>query len=287
MRVVLLLCALAVCRAQNFSDIQVERVAANYAFTEGPVWSREGFLLFSDVPSNRIMKLTPGEPTSAWREKSNGANGNAVDEKGRVYTCESRTRRVVRSDKKGSIEVLAERWEGKRLNAPNDIVVTRNGHIYFTDPAFGEQSDNRELNFYGVFHILPKGDMEVIAKPVGRPNGIALSPNGKTLYVVNSDERNVRAYDLEKNGSAANERILITDISGVPDGMKADEKGNLYIAAKHLEIYNADGKFLHEIEIPEKPSNLAFGDADFQGMYVTARTSVYRIRLNVKGAVQY
>lgn len=287
MRLVLALCVLSICRAQSFSEIKVEKVAANFAFTEGPVWLREGFLLFSDVPSNRIMKFTPGEGSSAWREKSNGANGNAVDEKGRVYTCESRTRRVVRSDKKGSIEVLAEKWQGKRLNAPNDIAVTRNGHVYFTDPAFGFQADTRELDFYGVYHISPKGDIELVAKPAGRPNGIALSPNGRILYVANSDERNVRAYDLEKNGSTTNERILIRDIKGVPDGLRADEKGNLYIAAKHVEVYNSDGKFLQEIEIPETPSNVAFGDADLQSLYITARTSVYRIRLDVKGAVQY
>ena len=113
----------------------------------------EGYLLFSDVPSNRILKFTPGEGNTVWREKSNGANGNTVDDKGRVYTCESRTRRVVRSDKKGAIEVLAEKWQGKRLNAPNDIVVTKAGHVYFTDPAFGEQADSRELDFTGVSHF--------------------------------------------------------------------------------------------------------------------------------------
>src|SRR4051812_47061845 len=179
MRVVLLVCAMAVCQAQTFDEIRVEKVAANYGFTEGPVWSKEGFLLFSDVPSNRIIKWTPGEGNSIWKEKSNGANGNALDEKGRLYTCESRTRRVVRSDKKGSVEILAEKWDGKRLNAPNDIVVARGGHVYFTDPAFGNQADTRNMDYYGVYHISPKGELNLIAKPAGRPNGIALSPNGK------------------------------------------------------------------------------------------------------------
>jgi gluconolactonase len=272
--------------AQTFTDIHIERIGANYSFTEGPLWTREGVMLFSDVPTDRIMKFTPGEGNSVFREKSNGANGNAMDDKGRIYTCESRTRRVVRTDKKG-LEVVAEKWEGKRLNAPNDIVISRNGHVYFTDPAFGTQADTRELDFYGVYHITPKGELNLVAKPAGRPNGIALSPNGKVLYVVNSDERNVRAYDLDKNGVPGNERIFIKDIAGIPDGLKTDEKGNLYIAARHLEIYGGDGKFLKEIEIPEKPSNVAFGDADLQGLYVTARTSVYRIRLDVKGSVQH
>jgi gluconolactonase len=194
---------------------------------------------------------------------------------------------VIRTDKKGKVEVLAEKWEGKRLNAPNDIVVSKSGHVYFTDPAFGEQADHRELDFYGVYHITPKGEMSLIAKPAGRPNGIALSPNGKLLYVANSDEKNIRAYDVDKNGAVSNERILISDIAGVPDGIKVDEKGNIYVAAKGVVVYTAEGKLLTTLNLAETPANCAFGDADFQGLYVTARTSVYRVRLDVKGAVQY
>lgn len=282
---VLLACA-GLC-AQDFSDLKVERIAAGFKFTEGPVWSREGFLLFSDVPANLMVRWTPGQGTSNFREQSNGANGNAFDARGRLYTCESRTRRVTRTDKKGRIEVLAEKWEGKRLNAPNDIVVRRDGHVYFTDPAFGGQADARELDFYGVYHITPKREMELVARPKGRPNGIALSPNGRILYVANSDERNVRAYDLDRSGRASNERVVVSGIEGVPDGMKVDEKGNLYVAAKGVAVYTADGKHLKTIEIAETPANCAFGDPDFQALYVTARTSVYHIRLDVKGAVQY
>jgi len=273
--------------AQDFSNLRIERVAAGYKFTEGPVWSREGYLLFSDVPQDLIVAWRPGKGTANFRTQSNGANGNAFDAQGRLYSCESRTRRVVRTDRKGRIEVLAERYQGKRLNAPNDIVVSRDGHVYFTDPAFGSQADQRELDFYGVYHITPKGEPELIARPAGRPNGIALSPDGKLLYVANSDERNVRAYDLDRQGRASNPRVVISGIDGVPDGMKVDEKGNLYIAARAIAIYTPVGKLLGSIELPETPSNCAFGDPDFGTLYVTARSSVYRIRLNVKGAVQY
>ena len=273
--------------AQDFSNLRIERVAAGYKFTEGPVWSREGYLLFSDVPQDLIVAWRPGKGTANFRTQSNGANGNAFDAQGRLYSCESRTRRVVRTDRKGRIEVLAERYQGKRLNAPNDIVVSRDGHVYFTDPAFGSQADQRELDFYGVYHITPKGELELIARPAGRPNGIALSPDGKLLYVANSDERNVRAYDLDRQGRASNPRVVISGIDGVPDGMKVDEKGNLYIAARAIAIYTPVGKLLGSIELPETPSNCAFGDPDFGTLYVTARSSVYRIRLNVKGAVQY
>src|SRR6267378_3391756 len=190
-RVLITCCTIACCSgfAQDLSHIAIERVAASLKFAEGPVWSREGFLLFSDIPNNRIMKFTPGEGVAVYSENTNGTNGNAFDEKGRLYSCESRTGRVIRTDKKGKVEVLAEKWEGKRLNAPNDIVVSKNGHVYFTDPAFGDQADRRQLDFFGIYLISTKGELSLVAKPSGRPNGIALSPNGKILYVSNSDER--------------------------------------------------------------------------------------------------
>ena len=273
--------------AQNFDDIKIEKVAAGYIFTEGPVWSRDGFLLFSDVPNNRIHKLVPGAKITVFREQSGAANGNAMDVKGNLYTCEGKARRVTRTDKKGAVEVLADKWEGKRLNAPNDIVVRRDGNVYFTDPAFGNQAEGRELDFYGIYRIPPKGPMELVAKPKGRPNGVAISQNGKILYVANSDDRAIYAYDLDTKGAATNERRAISNIAGSPDGIRLDEKGNLYVTADGLAIYSPEGKLLHTIEISETPRNCAFGDADFQTLYITALTSVYRVRLDVKGAVQY
>ncbi len=284
---VLLVFVLGSLQAQTFADVKIEKVSGGHRFTEGPVWSRDGYLLFSDVPNNLLMKMTPGEGTAATRENSNGANGNAFDKEGRLYTCESRTRRVIRFDKKGNVEVLAEKWEGKRLNAPNDIVVRRDGQVYFTDPAFGNQGDTRELDFYGVYHITPKSELKLVAKPKGRPNGIALSPNGRILYVANSDERSILAYDLDRNGEASNERIAIKGIEGVPDGLRVDEKGNLYVAAKGLAVFSAQGKPIHTLDLAETPANCAFGDPDLQTLYITARTSVYRVRLDVKGSVQY
>lgn len=273
--------------AQDFSEIQVEKAAHGFRFTEGPAWSRDGYLLFSDIPGNKILKYMPGEGYPVFREPSNGANGNAFDAQGRLYTCESLGRRVTRTDKKGHIEVLADKWQGKRLNAPNDIVVGKSGHAYFTDPAFGNQADTRELDFYGVYHIAPKGELSMIAKPAGRPNGITLSPNGRILYVANSDERNIRAYDVDHNGEVSGERVFISGIAGIPDGIRTDEKGNLYVAAKGIVVYSPQGKLLATIPLAETPSNCAFGDPDLQTLYITARTSLYRVRLDVKGAVPY
>jgi gluconolactonase len=269
--------------AQDFSNIRIDKVATGYAFAEGPAWSPMGFLVFSDIPNNKLLQFTPGQAASIFRENSSGATGNRFDAQGRLYTCESHSRRVTRTDKKGKVEVLAERWLGKRLNAPNDLTIRKEGDVYFTDPAFGNQQDARELDFFGVFHISRKGELEVVAKPKGRPNGIALAPDGRTLYVSNSDERNVRAYDLDKSGAASNERVLISGIAGVPDGICVDEKGNLYVAANQILVFSADGKTIGMVPTEETPSNCTFGDPDFGSLYITARTSVYRARLDVKG----
>jgi gluconolactonase len=269
--------------AQDFADIRIDKVAAGYAFVEGPAWSPMGFLIFSDIPNNKLMQFAPGGTASVFRADSNGAIGNRFDAQGRLYTCESHTRRVTRVDKKGKVEILAERWQGKRLNAPNDLAIRKEGDVYFTDPAFGNQQDKRELDFFGVYHISRKGELEVIAKPKGRPNGVALAPDGRTLYVGNSDERNVRAYDLDKSGGASNEHILISGIEGVPDGICIDEKGDLYVAANRIQAYSPEGKLLGMIPTEETPSNCAFGDPDLGSLYITARTSVYRVRLDVKG----
>jgi len=277
--------------AQDFSHMEVQRVVKDLHFAEGPVWSYDGYLLFSDTVVDKLRKLTPGSGDTVFAERAGGAIGNAYDMEGRLYTCEFRERRVTRTLKNGKIEVLASRFEGKRFNAPNDVVVRRDGHVYFTDPAFGAQQDTRELDFYGVYHITPKGELEAIAKWKTRPNGITLSPNGRTLYVSDSDDRSVRAYDLDGKGIASKERIVVDRIPGVPDGLRTDEKGNLYVAADKVYVYalsnNAPAKLLGEVPIGETPSNLAFGDPDMETLYITARTSVYRVRLGVKGALPY
>ena len=283
-----LLAALALAAsAQDFTDIKIEKVATGYRFTEGPVWHRDGYLLFSDIPNNRIHRFTPGSPVEVFRENSGATNGNTFDSKGNLYSCEGANRRVTRTDPKGKVEVIAANFEGKPFNAPNDIVVTRDGVVFFTDPAFGNQADNRQLAFYGVYRVTPKGEISAVSRLQTRPNGIAISPNGRILYVANSDDRNIRAYDLDRGGNASNERVLITGIDGVPVGIRVDEKGNLYVTCRGVAIYSPAGKLLHMIEMSETPANCAFGDPDFDSLYVTARTSLYRVRLKVKGSVQY
>lgn len=282
-----LLAIAAIAAAQDFSDIRVEKLASGQKFTEGPVWSLEGFLLFSDTVTDRILKFVPGKGLTEFASRAGGVNGNAFDEQGRLYTCEFRDRRVTRMAKNGKIDVIAARFEGKRLNAPNDIVVRRDGNVYFTDPAFGNQQDARELDFYGVYRITTKGELDAIARWKTRPDGIALAPNGRILYVSDPDAREVRAYDLDRSGAASNERIVVRKIPVVPGGLRTDEKGNIYVATKGVSVYSPQGELLKDISLADYASNLAFGDPDFQSLYVTARTSVYRIRLNVKGFLPY
>ena len=269
--------------------MNIEKIAKGFQFTEGPAWSKDGFLLFSDCNTNKIHKFVFGAGGGAtdYADVPGGPNGNTYDVQGRLYTCEFHSRRVTRTSKKGAVEVLASKFEGKRLNAPNDIIVRRDGHIYFTDPAFGDQQDQRELDFFGVYHITPKGDLEAIARWKTRPNGITLSANGKVLYVADSDARVVRAFDLDRAGAASKERVVIENIEGVPDGIRTDERGNIYVAAKHVFVYSEDAKLLGKIELHETPSNLTFGEVDSESLFITARTAVYRVRLGVKGALQY
>jgi gluconolactonase len=277
----------AVAFGQAPTQYTIEVVANGMRFADGPVWSLEDFLLFSDTVTDTQHKFTPGKGVSEIGNRPGGTAGNAYDEKGNLYTCEFRERRVTRTAKNGKVDVIATRFEGKRLNAPNDVVVRRDGNVYFTDPAFGNQQDTRELDFNGVFRVTPRGQVEAVAKWKTRPNGVALSPNGRTLYVSDSDAQSIHAFDLDRAGVASNDRVVVSKIPGVPAGLRTDEMGNLYVAAKNVLVYSPQGELLSTINMGETPSNLAFGDPDFSTLYVTARTSVYRIRLGVKGSVPY
>ncbi len=274
--------------AQSFSDVTVETVVKDVHYAEGPVWSLEGFLLFSDTVTDQIKKWTPGKGVSDFASRPGGAGGNAYDDEGRLYTCEFHERRVTRTGKNGKTDIIAARFEGKRLNAPSDIVVRSDGNAYFTDPAFGNQQDTRELDFYGVYRIKTNGELDAVARWKTRPNGITLSPNGRLLYVADSDARLIRVYDLAGNGAASGERVFVDKIAGVPGGLRTDEKGTVYAAAKSVFVFSPKGEMLKEIQLGQTPSNLAFGDRDFSSLYVTARTAVYRVRAGgMKGAPPY
>jgi gluconolactonase len=277
-------------QAQNFDEITIERITTGYSYTEAPGWSQQGFFLWADVPTNRLLQWTPGSQPVAFPTPSNKAQGLVYDAKGNLYLCESEPARLVRINTKGETEVLADKWEGKRLNAPNSVVVRKDGQLYFTDPAFGSASLKRELDFYGVFHIATDDKrpvLQLVARHKARPNGIALSPDGKLLYVAVADEKVIYAYDLDSKGAATNGRVAIPNVAGIPGGLATDEKGNLYVAAKGLHIYTAGGKFIRTIDFTEPVSDLAFGGPEGNQLLITAGPSVYLAKMPVKGSVQY
>jgi gluconolactonase len=274
--------------AQDFENLQAERVAANLQYLDGMVWSRQGFLVFSDVAKKRIYRLDANKPPQLTDEDSNGAEGLAYDAMNRLYVCEPLMRRVIRIDNRGKHETLAESFQGRKLNSPNDIAVRKDGQIYFTDPAFSSALDRRELDFNGIFHINPKGEIDVVAKWQTRPNGITISQDGKTLYVTDSDRHAVVAFDLEgRSGNAGNPRDVVKNIDGVPGGIRADVHGRMYVAARGLGVYTPEGKLLHQMLTGEVITNCTFGDADNETLYVSGRKSVYKIHVGVKGASQY
>lgn len=263
---------------------RVEKIAGDFKFTEGPVFSRIGFLLFSDIPAERIMKydFPPGRPgpeggqMTVFREKSNRANGLTFDHQGRLLACEGGAGRVTRTEKDGRITVLA-----KSLQAPNDLVYAIDGSIYFSDLAKTGSA---------VYQITRQGEVRVATREVERPNGVALSPKQLTLYVADSGRQQVWAFEIAGDGSLSKGRVLAelkSDQPGAADGLKTDEAGNLYVAGPGgIWVFTATGRHLGTIPVPETPSNCAWGRG-FSGLYITARTSVYYVPTKIPGTRTY
>lgn len=272
-------------------NYESEKVAANLQFADGLVWSRSGFLAVADVRQRKIFRLDSDPHPKVLRDNDGGASGLAYDLQGRLYICESETRRVTRldarSDQSARLETLAEDWQGRKFNAPNDIVVRRDGHVFFTDPAFGSANDRRDLDYYGIWHISPKGELDAAAKWKTRPNGIALSADGKLLFVCDSDRHAVVAFDLDRAGTAANQRDVIRNVAGVPGGIRTDVDGRFYVAAKGVAVYSPEGKLQRTLLESENAANCAFGEGDLESLFIAARGSIYRVKLGVKGALQY
>jgi len=271
------------------SGTKIERVAKGLRFTEGPVWfHEERSLLFSDIPANRILKLTTDGQLTTFRQPSGHSNGLTRDREGRLIACEHGNRRVTRTEKNSTITVLTERFQEKKLNSPNDVVVSSDGHIYFTDPPYGIKPEQQEQPIQGVYCISSTTlETSVVADDFIKPNGLAFSPDEKKLYINDSARRHIRVFDVLTTGSLSNGRIfhdMNVAEAGSPDGMKVDLQERVYCAGPGgVWVFDEEGVHLGTIVTPEKPANCAWGDDDWQSLYITARTSVYRIRATCPG----
>ncbi len=278
---------------------RLERVASGFGFTEGPLWMGD-HLLFSDIPNSRIVRwqeLPEGPEVRTFRVPSNLANGLTLDGARRLLACEGATRRLTRTSPDGRSEVVADRYEGRRLNSPNDVVVSSRGLIYFSDPFWGNgfpnpygprvRPEDQELPFSGVFRVDLDGSLHAVAEDFERPNGLAFSPDESVLYVADTRRFHIRAFDVRSDGSLANGRIFAeirASDEGVPDGMKVDVEGNVYCTGPGgVWVLTSEGEILGRIVPPEVPANVAWGGPDWSTLYITARTSVYRIRVEVPG----
>lgn len=267
--------------------VEVTRVAGGLRFPSGLAWSRDGYLVVADGEKREIYRVDPDQRPKPTHQNANAAQGIAYDGQSRLYICEAATRRLTRLDKRGGTETLAEKFEGHKLNSPNSVAVRRDGHAWFTDPAFAGAIDSRELNFNGVFHITPKGELEAVARWETRPNGIALSADGKKLFVSDADRHAVVVFDLDSKGVATNQRDFITQIDGVPAGLSVDVTGRVYVSARGLAIYGPDGKLVRTLLGSQRVIACTFGGADQESLFAATPRDIYRVRIGVKGALQY
>jgi len=274
-------------------DEEVKAIASGLAYAEGPAWRRDGYLLFADSARSRIHRWDEKSGMALLREPSGGTTALAFDREGRILATERGNRRVSRTDREHNTVSIADRFEGKRLNSPNDLTVASSGAIYFTDPPYGlpRQVEGKELDFQGVFRIDPDGRLAAIIRDLSRPNGIGISPDATTLYVTESERAQLWAFPLSADGSAGRGRAVATlrpwksGVSGVAEGLTVDVAGHIYVAGPGgIWVFAPNGGRLGVIPTPEAPSSCAFGDRDGRCLYIAARTRVYRIRLKVAGA---
>jgi gluconolactonase len=264
----------------------VEKIRGEFTFTEGPVWiASESLLLFSDIPADTIYQLQPPATVTVFRMPSGKSNGLGLDAQGRLIASEHDNRRVSRTLADGTVVTVADRWQGKRLNSPNDNITRSDGTIYFTDPPYGVPTgQTRELDFQGVFRVDPAGMLHLESRDMNRPNGVALSPDEKTLYVDDTADGLVRKFPVRPDGSLGPPTIFAPATGGGGDGMAMDNAGNLYVTTNvGVTVYKPSGMTWGTISVPEVPTNCTFGGPDRKTLYITAPTSIYRVTLKVPG----
>jgi gluconolactonase len=276
--------------------VEFEKLATGFLFTEGPLWHRrERYLLFSDMPGDHLRRWREGEGVTTFRKPCRKSNGLAWDREGRLLVCEHASSRVTRTEPDGTITTLASHHEGKELNSPNDIVVRSDGGIYFSDPTYGRKEyygepRPQELSFQGVYRIEPGGGLTLLADDFAQPNGLCFSRDERRLFVNDTDRQHIRVFDVAADGRLANGRLWAEtrgEGAGAPDGMKIDSAGNLYCCGPGgIHVFAPDAACLGVIRVPEYTANFCWGADDLRSLFITASTSLYRIRVAVPGTAQ-
>jgi gluconolactonase len=281
-------------------DAEVEKLATGFTFTEGPIWNKDGrFLLFSDMPGDVRRRWSEDDGVTEVMRPSNKGNGMTYDADGRLLVCEHSTSSLVRTDPDGTgtgREVLASHYDGKELNSPNDVIVANDGSISFSDPWYGRMPGfgverDRELGFQGVY-LIPAGggDLQLLVDDFEQPNGLCFSPDESLLYINDTPRAHIRVFDRQPDGTIANGRMFFENIGsgvieeGIPDGMKCDERGNIYVTGPGgVWVISPETELLGVIEVPENVGNLNWGGDDWSDLYMPSSTSLYRIRMKVSG----
>ena len=273
-------------------DASLTKVAGGFGFTEGPVWDERGFLYVSDEEQNKIFKVLGGGRKEEVISLGD-PDGNTYDRQGNLIDCASVLRAIISVTPDGKYTILADKFEGRKFNSPNDVIVGPDGALYFTDPTLDlPKGEKQEVLFQGVYRLDRNGGVRLLTNELTQPNGLAFSPDGKHLYVDDSKQRNIRVYDVNPDESLDHGRIFGAEPGakgeGVPDGMRVDQAGNLYVTGpKGIWIWDSQGHHLGTIEMPEQPANLNWGDSDYGTLYITATSSVYKLRTKAHGFVPY
>jgi len=277
------------------TSAELKRLATDMKFTEGPQWFKDdgGYLVFSDIPSNKLMKWTAKDGVSIFRENSQNANGNTIDRQGRLVSAEHSGRRVSVTEKDGTIKTLVDSFEGKKLNSPNDPVVKSDGSIWFTDPDYGlpnkpgtKEKDGKEQPGNYVYRFDPKTkNITAISKDFDKPNGLCFSPDEKKLYVADSGApKHIRVFTVNKDGTVSGGEVFCKIDKGGPDGIRCDKAGRVWSsAADGVHIFAPSGELLGKILVPEGPANLGFGGNDGKTLFITAKKSLYAIEVKAQG----
>ena len=265
------------------TDATLTTLASGFQFLEGPVWyPAGGGLVFSDIPANRLWRWTPETGPQLFRAPSHHANGNTLDRQGRLLTCEHSGRRVVRQEPDGTLTVLADRYQGRRLNSPNDLTVDAQNRVWFSDPPYGIQPDDQEQPACFVFRLDPDGSLQTVADDFIKPNGLCFSPDETILYISDTanDRHHIRRFRVNSAGCLSGGDEFIVIRPGKSDGFRVDRQGRIWTSAGDgVWVLSPAGNVLGKILVPETPSNLCFGGPAGDWLFITARTSLYAIRL--------